>query len=72
MTSEEQTIQNLLALVQGRNQRIVELEMQVLNLTKQIEEGANHANGESLQGKENQREETKRVFNEIKEKEKIS
>ena len=72
MTSEEQTIQNLLALVQGRNQRIVELELQVLNLNKQIQEGDNHANGKSLQGKEDQRQETKRVFNEKKEKEKVS
>ena len=72
MTSEEQTIQNLLALVQGRNQRIVELELQVLNLNKQVQEGDNHANGKSLQGKEDERQETKRVFNEKKEKEKVS
>ncbi len=71
MTSEEQTIQNLLTLVQGRNQRIVELELQVLNLNKQLQEGANHANGKSLQGKEDERQETKRVFNEKKEEKKV-
>jgi len=72
MTSEEQTIQNLITLVQGRNQRIVELELQVLNLNNQIEKGANNANGKSLQGEEDKRQETKRVFNEKKEKEKVS
>ena len=72
MTTEEQTIQNLITLIQSRNQRIVELELQVLNLNKQVQEGDNHADGKSLQSKEDQRQETKRVFNAKKEKEKIS
>ena len=50
MTSEEQTIQNLLALIQGRNQRIVELEIQVLNLTNQIEGADNAGNNEKKNG----------------------
>ena len=34
MTTEEQTKQDLLTLIQGRNQRIAELEMQVLGLSR--------------------------------------
>jgi len=72
MPSDEQTKADLLTLIQGRNQRIAELELLVLDLNRQIQEGANHANGKSLQGKEDERQETKRVFNEKKEEKKIS
>jgi len=41
------------------------------NLNKQLQEGANHANGKSLQGKEDERQEKKRVFNEKKEEKKV-
>ena len=34
MTTEEQTKQDLLVLIQGRNQRIAELELQVLGLSR--------------------------------------
>ena len=33
-TNPEETIQDLLALVQGRNQRIAELELQILKLNR--------------------------------------
>jgi hypothetical protein len=71
MPSEEQTKADLLTLIQGRNQRIAELELLVLDLNRQIQEGANYANGKSLQGKEDERQETKRVFNEKKEEKKV-
>tara|TARA_A100001201_G_scaffold113406_1_gene97115 strand:+ start:91 stop:309 length:219 start_codon:yes stop_codon:yes gene_type:complete len=71
MPSEEQTKADLLTLIQGRNQRIAELELLVLDLNRQIQEGVNHANGKSLQGKEDERQETKRVFNEKKEEKKV-
>ena len=38
MTSEEQTKADLLTLIQGRNQRIAELELLVLDLNRQNEE----------------------------------
>ena len=34
MTTEEQTKQDLLTIVQARNQRIAELELQILNLSR--------------------------------------
>ena len=41
MTSEEQTKADLLTLIQGRNQRIAELELLVLDLNRQVEESRN-------------------------------
>ena len=38
MTTEEQTKADLLTLIQGRNQRIAELELLVLDLNRQNEE----------------------------------
>ena len=38
MPSEEQTKADLLTLIQGRNQRIAELELLVLDLNRQVEE----------------------------------
>jgi len=47
MTTEEQTKQDLLTLVQARNQRIAELELQILNLSR------NQCNGECNKEKKN-------------------
>ena len=57
MTSEEQTKADLLTLVQGRNQRIAELELLVLDLNRK------------LQGVTNARDEEKEEGNEEKENE---
>ena len=38
MTSEEQTKADLLTLIQGRNQRIAELELLVLDLNRRLDE----------------------------------
>jgi len=38
MTTEEQTKQDLLTLIQGRNQRIAELELIVLDLKRKLDE----------------------------------
>lgn len=64
MPSEEQTKADLLTLIQGRNQRIAELELLVLDLNRQIEECKN-----ALSHKE---EEKKEVFGKKKEDEKAS
>ena len=49
MTTEEQVKQDLLALVQVRNQRIAELELQNLALSRNQCKGECDANGESVQ-----------------------
>ena len=50
MTTEEQVKQDLLALVQVRNQRIAELELQNLALSRnQCKGECDNANGESIQ-----------------------
>ena len=56
MTTEEQTKQDLLTLIQVRNQRIAELELQNLALIRnQCDcEGECNANGKAVQGEENQ------------------
>ena len=67
----EDTIQDLLALVQGRNQRIAELELQVLKLNRnqckcgnQCKcEGGCNANGESVSVQKAESK-NKRVFGE--------
>ena len=67
----EDTIQDLLALVQGRNQRIAELELQVLKLSRnqckcgnQCKcEGGCNANGESVSVQKAESK-NKRVFGE--------
>jgi hypothetical protein len=53
MTSEEQTKADLLTLVQGRNQRIAELELLVLDLNRKLQEVTN-AN-EEKEKKENEK-----------------
>ena len=64
MTTEEQTKQDLLVLIQGRNQRIAELELQVLNLSRnQCKGECNNANGESIQVQKAESK-NKRVFGE--------
>jgi hypothetical protein len=62
----EDTIQDLLALVQGRNQRIAELELQVLKLNRnqcKCEGECSNANGKSLSVQETESK-NKRVFGE--------
>ncbi len=54
MTTEEQVKQDLLALVQVRNQRIAELELQNLALSRNQCKGECNANGKAVQGEENQ------------------
>ncbi len=46
MTSEEQTKADLLTLIQGRNQRIAELELLVLDLNRKLQEVTNAGNNE--------------------------
>ena len=46
MTTEEQTKADLLTLVQGRNQRIAELELLVLDLNRKLQEVTNAGNEE--------------------------
>ena len=65
MTTEEQTKQDLLVLIQGRNQRIAELELQVLGLSRnQCKGECNNANGESIQVQKAESKEEKKVFGE--------
>tara|TARA_Y100001973_G_C5132466_1_gene298525 strand:- start:115 stop:306 length:192 start_codon:yes stop_codon:yes gene_type:complete len=56
MTSEEQTKADLLTLIQGRNQRIAELELLVLDLNRQVEELKNARNNEEKKEKTNGQE----------------
>jgi nitrate reductase NapAB chaperone NapD len=62
----EDTIQDLLALIQGRNQRIADLELQVLKLNRnqcKCEGECNNANGKSVSVQEAESK-NKRVFGE--------
>jgi len=52
MTSEEQTKADLLTLVQGRNQRIAELELLVLDLNRKLQEVTNARDEEKEEGNE--------------------
>tara|TARA_R100001591_G_scaffold78817_1_gene86096 strand:+ start:236 stop:427 length:192 start_codon:yes stop_codon:yes gene_type:complete len=56
MPSEEQTKADLLTLIQGRNQRIAELELLVLDLNRQVEELKNARNNEEKKEKTNGQE----------------
>ena len=58
MTSEEQTKADLLTLIQGRNQRIAELELLVLDLNRQVEESKNALsyNEKKVFGEKNEKE----------------
>ena len=57
MTSEEQTKADLLTLVQGRNQRIAELELLVLDLNRKLQEVTNAGNEEKEEGNEEKKNE---------------
>ena len=46
MTTEQQTKADLLTLIQGRNQRIAELELLVLDLNRKLQEVTNARNEE--------------------------
>jgi hypothetical protein len=46
MATEEQTKADLLTLIQGRNQRIAELELLVLDLNRKLQEVTNAGNEE--------------------------
>ena len=62
----EQAVQDLLALVHGRNQRIAELELQVLELNRnqcKCKGECDNANGKSLSVQEAESK-NKRVFGE--------
>ena len=52
MTTEEQTKADLLTLIQGRNQRIAELELLVLDLNRQNEELKNALSHNKKDGNE--------------------
>ena len=52
MTSEEQTKADLLTLVQGRNQRIAELALLVLDLNRKLQEVTNARDEEKEEGNE--------------------
>ena len=58
MTTEEQTKADLLTLIQGRNQRIAELELLVLDLNRQVEESRNALsyNEKKVFGEKNEKE----------------
>ena len=58
MPSEEQTKADLLTLIQGRNQRIAELELLVLDLNRQVEESRNALsyNEKKVFGEKNEKE----------------
>ena len=58
MPSEEQTKADLLTLIQGRNQRIAELELLVLDLNRQVEECKNALshNEKKVFGEKNEKE----------------
>jgi hypothetical protein len=60
MTTEEQTKQDLLVLIQVRNQRIAELELDKLSLVRnQCKGGCNNANGNKKEGQEERNQEKK-------------
>ena len=54
MTTEEQTNQDFITLIQIRNQRIAELELNNLALSRNQCKGECNANGKAVQGEENQ------------------
>ena len=60
MTTEEQTKADLLTLIQGRNQRIAELELLVLDLNRQNEELKNALSHNQKENGEGNEEEKKR------------
>jgi hypothetical protein len=65
MTTEEQIKQDLLTIIQVRNQRIAELELDKLSLVRnQCKGGCNNANGESIQVQKTESKEEKKVFGE--------
>ena len=67
MSTEEQVKQDLLALVQVRNQRIAELELQNLALSRnQCKGECNNANGESVQVQKTEGKD-KKIFGEKQE-----
>ena len=55
MTTEEQTKADLLTLVQGRNQRIAELELLVLDLNRKLQEVTNAGNEEKTDEEGNEK-----------------
>jgi len=55
MTTEQQTKADLLTLIQGRNQRIAELELLVLDLNRKLQEATN-ARNEKDEGNEEEEE----------------
>jgi Skp family chaperone for outer membrane proteins len=52
MTTEQQTKADLLTLIQGRNQRIAELELLVLDLNRKLQEVTNARDEEKEEGNE--------------------
>jgi len=66
MTTEEQTNQDFLTLIQIRNQRIAELELQNLALSRNQCKGECDANGESVQVQKTEGKD-KKVFGEKQE-----
>jgi hypothetical protein len=56
MTTEEQTKADLLTLIQGRNQRIAELELLVLDLNRQVEGQKNERTNEEKKEETNGQE----------------
>lgn len=51
MTSEEQTKTDLLTLIQGRNQRIAELELLILDLNRRLDEKEKRQEEKKANGK---------------------
>ena len=58
MTTEEQTKADLLTLVQGRNQRIAELELLVLALNRKLQEVTNENEEKEKGNKKKENEKT--------------
>jgi len=59
MTTEQQTKADLLTLIQGRNQRIAELELLVLDLNRKLQEVTNAGNEKDEGDEGNEEEEEK-------------
>ena len=57
MATEEQTKADLLTLIQGRNQRIAELELLVLDLNRKLQEVTNAGNEEKTDEEGNEEKE---------------
>ena len=65
MTTEEQIKHDLLTIIQVRNQRIAELELDKLSLVRnQCKGECNNANGKSIQVQKAESKEEKKVFGE--------